>query len=193
MNGYYKKAMVICGFVLTAALFFHMAAPLALAEEGSGNWRANYDFVMKWINFAILVFIIYKFGKEPIMKFLRGQKDELAHEIDQLESEKQKVASRINETFKILEDSEAHFKNLKKRIVTQGEKKKNEIMENARSQSLIMMDMAKRKAENRIVEAKNEFKAELVDTAFDLVTSRLPEMITEEDNQRMVEDYLAVS
>jgi len=162
----------------------------ALAGEEGGNWRSTYDMVMLWVNFCILAFVIVKFGKGPIMNFLRGQKEDIAREIHEMEEEKGKAAALSAETRKTLEESESRFEDLKAKIVQQGERKKQEIIEDARRHSQIMMEMAKQRVENQILVAKQAVKGELVDMAVQLATRQLPKMITEEDNQRLFDACL---
>lgn len=181
--GFYVMAL----FVLCC----HILATDAVAGENSDGWRPVYDVVMMWLNFGILAFLLIKFGKAPILNFLKGRRDELSREIGQLEKEKQKVAAKIKETFKVLDDSEAHFADLKKKIAEQGEKKKEAIIEDARQQSQIMLEMAKKKIESHIIQAKNSFKSELIDAAIDLAAERLPGEITDEDNQKLFNTFLA--
>jgi len=178
-------------------LFSFSLAVLFLSMTGTGfaadgkDWRPTYDLIMMWVNFAILVFVIVKFGKGPIMGFLRGQKETVAQEIEELEKQKESVKSRIQETEKALQESDATFEELKAKIIRQGELKKQEIIEQAHRQSEIMMENAKQKVGNQIVQAKRQFKEELIDLAVDLAEKKLALEITEEDNQRMMDQYLA--
>lgn len=48
---------------------------------------------------GIIVFIIIKYAKTPLMNFLRGQKEALAQEIKRLEDEKEDAKQRINTHF----------------------------------------------------------------------------------------------
>lgn len=163
----------------------------AFASEGADNWRHNYDLFMKWLNFGILVFVIYKFGKKPIMNFLHGQKDQLADEIGSLEKEKSHLSDKVKEIQDILDQGEAYYSDLKERIIRQGEKRKEDLIEEAKVQSKIMMDTSKQKITSQIIQAKEKFKAELVDAAVDLATKKLPAQITDDDNQKFVDNYFA--
>jgi F-type H+-transporting ATPase subunit b len=161
-----------------------------LAEEGSGNWRPTYDLVMLWLNFGILVFLAVKYGKTPIMNFLRGQGHEVANEIEEIEKEKEAILAKVREAHKQMEESESRFEDMKQKIIEQGEKRKQEIIEEAREQSLMMLEAAKEKIGNKLLRAKNRFRAEMVDEAIALALERLPKEITEEDNQRFVAQYM---
>ncbi len=190
MNRFDKKAR-LCVYVMAFVLCCHVFATVAFAGEENTGWRPIWDEILMWLNFGILAFVIVKFGKTPLMNFLERRKYELSREIGQLEKEKEKVAANIRKTFKTLDDSEAHFARLRDRIAEQGEKTKSAIIEDARDQSKIMLDMAKRKIESQIIQAKTTFRAELIDAAIDTATERLPGQITDEDNQKLVSTFLS--
>lgn len=192
----YGKKVGIVWTVMVLIAWFCLASPgFAETAEAAGkaDWRATYDLVMRWVNFAILAFVIVKFGGPPLMNFLRNRKEELAREIRQMEEERDQVEAKIQETLKTLDESEAHFKELKERIIRQGEKRKQDIIDEARQQSQIMLEMAKQKLQNRIVTVKENFRSELVDKAIEIALKRLPEEMTEEDNQRFIQDYLSAA
>ena len=50
---------------------------------------------------------------------------------------------------------------------------------------------AKQRMDSRIVEARQVLKMELVDRAIALAVDLLPEKITEEDNQKFIDDFIS--
>ena len=176
--------------LIAIGLGLHFLGHDAFAAEKSSNWRPMYDLILRWINFFIIVFVVVKYGKKPIMNFLRGQKDKLAEEIHRLENEKQDAEAKIKETLRAVDESEVRFSELKDRIVQQGEKKKIEIIESAQNQSKMMLEDAKRRIDAHFLHTKNEFRAELIDRAMDMALDRLPKEITPEDNDKFARLFL---
>ena len=177
-------------YLIAMVLSLHFLGHDALAAEKSSSWRPIYDLILRWINFGIIAFVIVKYGKTPIMNFLRGQKDKLAQEINRLENEKKDAKAKITETLKSVDESEVRFADLKDRIIQQGEKKKTEIIESAQNQSKMMLEDAKRRIDSHFLQAKNEFRAELIDRAIDMAMERLPREITHEDNDKFTRLFL---
>jgi F-type H+-transporting ATPase subunit b len=169
------------------ALFF---CTEALAADGPSSGRAIYDVVMMWVNFFILVFLFIKFGKTPIVNFLKGQKEEVAREISGLEGRRDEMVRQVKETIKEMKQSEGRFKKIKDRIIRQGEAKKQEIIEAAGSQSRMMIEDAQRRVETQILTAKEDFKADLVDKAVDIAMENIGRHITDEDNDRFLHQFL---
>lgn len=184
-----KIVRAFCCF-MAVVLSLHFLGHDAFAAEKSSNWRPMYDLILRYINFGIIVFLIIKYGKTPIMNFLRGQKEKLAKEIKRLEDEKEDVASQLKEMIKTIDESEERFEELKERIVRQGEKKKAEIIQTGQEQSKSMIVVAKQRIESYFEQAKNEFRAELIDTAIDLALERFPKEMTPEDNDKFTREFL---
>lgn len=161
------------------------------AGDASENWRSTYDQIMLFVNFLILASLLYIYGRKPITNFLRSQQDDISDNIGKLEEEKAKILAEIEKTRKALADSDAYFAELKARFVRDGERKRQEIIDQAQRQSEFLMDAAKRKIQNQILVAQKSFKDELVDAAFDLATAKLAKEITVADNEKLLHAYMA--
>ena len=186
-----KKTLLAGSCFLTCLIMLHLSAFDVLAAENSGGWRPIFDLAMRWINFLILAFLIIKFSRVPIKKFLAGKKQDIADEIGGLEAEKEEILRQIDESKNQLENSRERLAVLKKRIVTQGEKNRQRIIDEAEQESKMMLKSAKQKVDSRIVEARQLLKSELIDSAITLATQLLPEKITEEDNQKFIDAFMS--
>jgi F-type H+-transporting ATPase subunit b len=186
-----KKTLLAGSCFLTCLIMLHLSAFDVLAAENSGGWRPIFDLAMRWINFLILAFLIIKFSRVPIKKFLAGKKQDIADEIGGLEAEKEEILRQIDESKSQLENSRERLAVLKKRIVTQGEKNRQRIIDEAGQESKMMLKSAKQKVDSRIVEARQLLKSELIDSAITLATQLLPEKITEEDNQKFIDAFMS--
>ena len=188
---YTNRVFLVCTGMTALVLSLHFFGCDAFAAEKTSNWRPTYDLILRWINFGIIVFVVNKYAKAPIMNFLRGQKDKLAKEIQELEDKKEDMAEKVKETEKALDESEIRFADLKERIVQQGDRRKQEIIESAKNQSRLLLEDANRKIDSYILQSKATFKAELIDAAIELAIERLPKEITDEDNEKFVDNYIS--
>ena len=186
-----KKTIRFCYGFIAGVVSFHFMGLEALSAETSGGWRPLYDEILLWFNFGILVFIFIRYAKTPLMNFLRGRKEKLKQEIESLEEEKGKAADKIKEIYEVLDESEDRFVAIKTRILEQGEKKKQTIIAAAQNQSKMMIEDANRRIQYYFVQAKDKLKAELIDAAIDMALERLPQEISDADNEKFVNEYLA--
>lgn len=186
-----KKTAGLCVYALACVAILHLSAFEVLAAENSGDWRPMFDLVMRWFNFLLLAFLLVKFSRAPIQKFLADKKQDIADEIDGLEAEKEEMLGQIAASKIQIENSQARLSELKKRIIAQGEKNRLQIIEEAEQESKMMLRGAKQKIDNRIVEARQVLKSELVDAAFDMAIQKLPEKITAEDDQKLIDAFMS--
>ena len=161
------------------------------AAEGKGSWRSTYDLIMMWFNFLILVFLFFKFAKTPLKNFLNSRKEEIAREVDGLENQRDEMVRRVKETFEEMKQSQDRLVQIKNKIIRQGEARKQEIIDDAGFQSRIMIEEAQRRVENQILSAKKNIREELIDEAVDIAIKDIGQFITEEDNQKFLQQFLA--
>ncbi|MDM8544166.1 ATP synthase F0 subunit B [Desulfococcaceae bacterium HSG7] len=161
-----------------------------LAADTSGEWRPVYDLIMMWLNFGILVFLLIKFTKTPIVNFFKGQKEEVERDLHEAEQKQQAAQAKIAKTQKLLDESDTRLKTLKERILKQGEHKKQEIIANAVEESRILLEDARKRVDSQIVVARNKFRSELIDAAVDAAMVKLPGQVTKDDDRKMIEQYI---
>jgi F-type H+-transporting ATPase subunit b len=186
-----KKTLLAGSYFSICLIMLHLSAFDVLAAENSGGWRPLFDLVMRWVNFLILAFLLIKFSRVPLKKFLEGKKQDIADEIGGLEAEKEEILRQIDQSKKQLENSRERLAVLKKRIVTQGEKNRQMIIDEAEREGKMMLKSAQQKVDSRILEARQLLKSELIDSAITLATKLLPEKITEEDNQKFIDAFMS--
>jgi F-type H+-transporting ATPase subunit b len=175
---------------LTALFFLSAGAVDVLAAEGGGGWRPTYDIIMKWVNFGILAFIFFKFARRPLKNFLSDKKNEISLQIKKLEDEKNRLLQRVREAETELEENVVRLEELKERIVQTGERRKLEIIEDARQESRMIIESAKQKMQGRIIQARNRLRAEMVDAAAEMALDKLPGLVTEDDNRKLLEQFM---
>ena len=113
-------------------------------------------------------FLMLKLAGKPFLDFFRGQKEELSSEIRQLEAKREIISVKINETVKTLGESEARFAQMKENIIKQGESKKAEIINKAGEESIMIIERARRNAENQLLKAKEKLRADMIDQALEI-------------------------
>ena len=186
-----KKTAWAGSCFLAGLILLHLSAFEVMAADSSGDWRPLFDLAMRWVNFLILAILLIKFSRTPIKSFLAGKKQEIADEIGALQAEKDEILRQIEESKTALKSSQERLAELKKRIVAQGEQNKQKMIEEAELESNMLLKSAKEKMENRIVEARQMLKMELIDTAIGRAIELLPGKITEADNQKIIETFIA--
>jgi F-type H+-transporting ATPase subunit b len=188
-----KTAAAKYVFIITVMAVFTLFSSDVLATEqpNASQWRPTYDLIMMWVNFGIFVFVAVKFGKTPLMNFLRSRKEELAEEINKIETKRAQAAAKVDACRKMLEESETRLSDLRARIIKEGERKKLEIIADAQNESQMMLNDAERRMQYQVLLARDKFKAQLIDMAVDLATEKLCHAVTDQDNRKLLDNYLS--
>ncbi len=180
----------VAAAALVLAVSFLLTPQGVLAADGAGDWRPTYDLALRWINFGILVFLILKYARKPLVNFFKEKSEDVKQEIKAVEQEKAEILTRVDEILQARDHSQEKLEKLKERIVVQGKAKKQHIIENARKESKIMLESAQRKIESQMITAQENIRAELIDHAIEMALEKLPEIIDEKDNQKLYEQYI---
>ena len=165
-------------------------ADSAIAAGGEGFTRADFDQLMRWVNLFILVALIVKYARRPIMVFLSGKSAEVAQLINRYELQKREAEEKIIEAQALLNAGQERLVLIRDKIVEEGRRLQAEIIEDARKESEMMLEAARHKISNQVREAFKQIKAELIDAATQDALDKLPGRVTAEDQSALIEQWL---
>lgn len=179
--------------LLAAGIFFLFMVDPVWAGESTSQWRPVYDLVMRWINFGILAFVVVRYGGPPLVNFLRNQKADIEKKIDQAQKQNEEMAGMVRKAQQELQKSASRLDEIKARIIEMGEHQKQEIIEESKSQSRLMLESARRRIDYQIHQAHEKLRLELLDMAMAAALEKLPGEITPEDDRKIIVKYLATA
>jgi F-type H+-transporting ATPase subunit b len=185
-----KKAFICIGCLCGGIVFLHLLGSQALAAESDGGWRPTYDVIMMWVNFAILAIVLVKYARNPIKGFFRDQKESIAKTIRDIEARKEANDVEIRQAQQLMQESGVRFEEIREKIIAEGERKKQAIIEGAQRESRLMIKNAEFWIERHILQAKTRLRSELIDESIEKAMHRLPQVLTQEDNQKFISSYL---
>ena len=185
-----KKILISIGCLGGGFIMLHLLGSQALAAEPDGGWRSSYDVIMMWINFAILATVLIKYAKNPIKGFFRDQKENIAKTIIDIEAQKEANVAQIRLAQQSVQESSARFEELRQKIIAEGERKKQAIIESAQRESKLMIEHVNFWVERQLLQAKQRLRSELIDETIDQALQRLPQALTPEDNRNFIIRYL---
>ncbi|MGD9366723.1 MAG: ATP synthase F0 subunit B [Desulfobacteraceae bacterium] len=148
--------------------------------------RATWDLTMRWVNFLILAGVIVKYAKGPVISFLKGKQAETARSIELIEEKKRQAEEKIKERQIQLKASQERLKLIRDRIVSEGQRQKEQMIAAAKQESQIMLESARAKIDSQIRDAYQTVREELIDMAVDKAMVKLPQMMTAKDHQEVI-------
>jgi F-type H+-transporting ATPase subunit b len=162
----------------------------AAETHGGSSWRETYDPIMKWVNFAILLFVIVKYAGPPLMNFLRAQGRDIEREMAKIETYKAEILHQLKQVQQKLSQSDARMAEIRERIIEEGKRRKAALLQEAEAESQRLIASAAKKSEAYLLEAKRKLQEEMVDMATDRALELLPSIVKNEDREKMVASYL---
>jgi len=174
----------------TFYLVMLVTATEALGAETSADWRPTYDLVMRWLNFSILVILFFKYARKPLTAFLKGKSKQIKESVRRVEREKEVIKTRIDEILNERKKGREHLHQIRDRFISQGELRKQKIIDDAKKESRLLLESARQKIEFEIATARDRLQAEMVNQAIDLAIQKLPQLMTDQDTQNSLKLYL---
>ncbi len=176
---------------LGIAIVLLMSGDEVFAAETTSTARRVWDTILLLINFGVLVFVFIKFGKKPLMDFLRGRRHEIKENLDSLDSKRQDARSRMSIEEQKLGGIEDRTQEIREAIIQTGQKAKEEIIEQGKREAAHMLEKAQANATYRLANAKKALRKELLDIVLSLLQEKLRENLTSEDHEKLIEQFIA--
>ena len=183
-------------FLLTVLTFCCVAVLLifsghAFAADEITPGRKLWNNIMLVVNFGILVFLFIKFARKPLVDFLKGVIKKTEEQLSSLRSRFEEVRSVKDEEESRLLDIEKRLKEIQESIIGLGKAEKEKAIEQGRIAAEKMIEDAMEYAGYRMAKAKKEFSDEMIDLAIEMVKERLMEKISEEEEQKITDQFIA--
>jgi F-type H+-transporting ATPase subunit b len=148
-------------------------------------------FVASLVNFAILLLIYYGAGKKPILSALAERRKSIAKEIEEANRLKQEAETRAKQYQAKLTRLDEELAQAKQALIEAGEGEKERIIKDAEEKAARMRKDAEFLVEQEAKQIRQDLWRDTVDVAVGAAEELLRRRITQADQQRIAEDYLA--
>jgi len=173
------------GIVLVAAV-----AWAAGGEEHVDTKAQLIDFAWRIVNFAILLFILYKLMWKKMKSFFAGRREGIKASLEEAAVVKADAENKFKEYDEKIKKAEEEIQGISAMIKAQGEEEKKRIIADAERASVKMKEDAKARMDQELKKAKNELRLEASELAVQMAEDILKKKVTKEDHEGMVREYL---
>ncbi|MFO0760909.1 MAG: ATP synthase F0 subunit B [Byssovorax sp.] len=147
-------------------------------------------FLASVLNFALLAWILARFGKKPLAEALLKRKNEIMQEIETAETLKEDAERRLDEYEQKLETMEETLEELRAEFAAQAEQEKKSVLAEAEERRVRMRKDAEFRIEQEMKSARAQVLQEAVVAAVAAAEALLVKRTTASDLDKMAEDYL---
>ncbi|MFA5353677.1 MAG: ATP synthase F0 subunit B [Thermodesulfovibrionales bacterium] len=181
-----RTAALLHCCVISLAL---LPAVVSAAEEG-GQGSSPMDWVWRFVNFAILVIILAVFVTKPLKAFLQQRKELIEKAISEAREAKELAARALAEVEERLKVKDSELEEIISSARRSGEKEKDRLVEEGERLKEKILLQAKTNIDFDLKKAKEEIKAEAVQAAMDLAEEKIKGKLTKEDQERLLQESL---
>jgi F-type H+-transporting ATPase subunit b len=125
-----------------------------------------------------------------LVDFFNGRSRQIQESIKEVEKEKEAIKKRVDELQMERKEGRKHLQQIRDRVISQGERKKQNIIDGAKKESHLLLESAKQKIGHEITSARDKLQAEMVDRSIELAMQKLPQLMNDQDAQNSLKVYL---
>ena len=181
---------------LAVALLLLNAAPLLASGDAHGEGGAKAKGwvatdTQRVLNFAVLAGGLFFILRKPASQALSGRIKGIQDQLQDLEVRKQAAEKELAGYSEKIALLEKEAETIVADYIRQGEEAKVRIIAEAKIAADRLEEQAKRHIEHEFKNARDRLQAEIIEKALIKAEARLKERITDEDQDRLVDEYLA--
>ncbi|MBM9605114.1 F0F1 ATP synthase subunit B family protein [Desulfopila inferna] len=170
----------------------HAAEGATTEAHGGGSLAPDklWDLFFRILNFAVLVFILVKFGAKPIASGLAGRQQKIKDDIEDLEARKVEAEKTYRDFEAKLAGMEREIDTIVDKAIAQAEIEKAKIIEKAEQAAKDIKRQAEMSVQNEIMIGRRQLKNDIADQAAAMAEQLIVKNLTSEDQVKIIEDYL---
>lgn len=186
-----------CGFVGSAIASDAVASSGGGGEHGDAHHGGHslthsqiMNFVWHILNFSILAFVLVKFLRKPISDALTGRQQGIRAQFEELDAKRVEAERMYAEYEKKLSGMDAEAKRILQTFLEQGEAEKARIIAQAEESAKRIKAQAELYVQQELSKATAQLQKEVSDMAVAMAEEIVRKNITEEDQHRLIAEYL---
>ncbi len=176
-------------FILVSCIL-HLASSVVFASEGAEPAASFKDLLWPVINFAILVFILVKFGRKPISEFLKKRTELIEKSLKEAEEAKELAKKAFSEVQERLLGMDKEINNILESAKKAGEREKEALIAQGESLKSKIIEQAKANIEYELQKAKKAIKSEAALMALELAEKQIKEKLDAKGHEKLTEEYI---
>jgi len=174
-------------------IYFLLLTSLAFASGGEegGAGAIFKDYLWKIINFGILFFVLFKFGKKPLQAFLKQRTELIEKGLKEAKEAKELAQKALAEVEERLKTKDKEIEEIISSARESGGKEKARLIEEGNRMKERILEQARTNIEYEVKRAKDAIMEEAAAIAVELAEKKLKEKLTKEEQLKLLEESLA--
>jgi F-type H+-transporting ATPase subunit b len=170
-----------------------LLSSFALAAGGGGADRSAdlLDLLYRWINFALLVIILYVvLRRVPIKEYFSSRIEGIKKELEDLKNQKETAEAKARDLESKLKAFEGERKEILEQYRADGLAEKERILAEARERAKQILQQAEVSIQYEMQSAKEKLKQDVVALAAQRAEELIAREMTDRDQDRLVDEFI---
>jgi len=184
----------ISGFTFLVLLAAAVTVFASAAPAGPTFWGIPtakwWDLLWRTLNFAVLAIVLAKLLSKPIANGLKGRRQSIREEFEDLEDRKAEADKVYQEYEEKLSSIEQEIDEIIKNAIAQGEAEKERIIEDGKRAAKDMKRQAEMAIQHELAAAKLKLREDVANQAVVMAEELIKKNLQETDQVKLIEDYL---
>ena len=173
-------------------MFWSSAAPLLLWASEGGGYSHNqwYDLLYRTICFAVLLGVLYRFARRPVIDFFRERRENIARNLEYLETQ----ARNLEEQKELMSKEIASIASERDTILAEyellGRTEADRIIAEAKASAEHLIEKTREALDREIKSARQALLAEITSLSTRAAQELVQKNITADDQKRLTREFL---
>ena len=154
-----------------------------------GKSHPNGPFAFAILNFAILLYLLARFGKKPFVQYLENRHTTIRDNLAEASKMRAEAREKLDAIKGKLQNLEREIVEIKESVKKDAELEKQRIIADAQAQAEQLVHGAERTLEEEVRRARRMLEREAVGAAMTAAEKMIRQKITDGDRKRINEDY----
>lgn len=183
------KRRTITLLLLSLPIVLLLAGVASASEGGDSPWTMSKQIWRVINTIALLALLIY-FLKKPLVNFFSERKANIARDLQEAKEQRARAEALIKEYQQKIAEMEKELDKMRVELAKSAESEREKVLTNAERMAASVIEAARITADQEVRKAKTALKNEAVELAMGMAEALIRDKITDEDRQRITEDYL---
>jgi F-type H+-transporting ATPase subunit b len=169
-----------------------MQSESAHGEESAQHGESWSQFLGKWVNFFALIAILYFFLKRTLKvpdRFREDYKD-IQRSVESARRAKEEAEERLKELDARMAGMNVEIARIKEQASVEAEEEKKRIVDLANKEAERIAELARREIEAEVQLAKKTLREQVADLSVEQGRRIIEQEINEDDQKRLMNDYI---
>jgi F-type H+-transporting ATPase subunit b len=175
---------------LSALLTFLLASPAFAAEGGLLSVEPGL-IIWTWIIFLIVLFVLYRAAYPKILGAVEAREQHIRELLAAAARDREEAQALLEEQKRQLEEVRTRAQEMVAEGRSAGERVREELLAQARREQEEILTRARREVQQEMERAADQLRADAVELAIAAASKLVERNLDQEDNRRLVRDFLA--